>query len=230
MFETLMSKTFAILSLQLLITFICAVLTIMYTKQLYQSGSANITASTNEKGELDLAIEWLFIKPYFYGLLVLNIIVFLVLLFKGQNDMYVGIPLFSFWSILNGIEIALALLSVDENLGAKVLGITASVTVICALIGMYSGLNLLFLGKFLLIALIILVIANIIRLFITIDGLKNRIISIAGVIIFTLYLLYDFNKLKLTEENTWSAAMSISIDIYLDIINLFLYILDLLSD
>jgi len=55
-----------------------------------------------------------------------------------------------------------------------------------------------------------------------------------GVIIFTGYLLYDFNRLAKLEEqvgaNTWTVAMEMSINIYLDIINLFLYLLDLLSE
>ena len=48
------------------------------------------------------------------------------------------------------------------------------------------------------------------------------------------YLLHDFHRLSLLSENTaantWSAAMRISISIYLDIINLFLQLLDLLGN
>ena len=54
-----------------------------------------------------------------------------------------------------------------------------------------------------------------------------------GVVVFTGYLLYDFNRLEKLNENvganTWPVAMDLSINIYLDIINLFLDLLDLLS-
>ena len=55
-----------------------------------------------------------------------------------------------------------------------------------------------------------------------------------GVVIFTGYLLFDFNRLaqlKAQEtSNTWPVAMNLAISIYLDIINLFLDLLDLLSN
>jgi FtsH-binding integral membrane protein len=71
------------------------------------------------------------------------------------------------------------------------------------------------------------------RLFVAIPRAKQRIMAFFGVIIFTGYLLHDFNRLaKLegrAEANTWSMAMDISINIYLDLINIFLQLLDLMS-
>jgi len=88
-----------------------------------------------------------------------------------------------------------------------------------------------FLGGFLLIALIILILMGIGNAIF----FKSRIFSIIkayfGVLIFTLYLLYDFNQLeKLAGDESWGAAVSIAVNIYLDIINLFLYILEILAD
>ena len=130
--------------------------------------------------------------------------------------------------------LALALISVDENLGGKVLSITMTITVGCALLGIYSGIDFGFMGGFLFIALLLLLLGNLVRLFISIPRANQRIIAFIGVLIFTGYLLYDFNRLaKLVEQgesNSWAVAMRLSIDIYLDIINLFLLLLDLLSD
>ncbi|MCH1627132.1 Bax inhibitor-1 family protein [Fredinandcohnia quinoae] len=227
-FETLFSKVFIILTIQLLITFIFCILTIGYFKLAYRKGASWIGATNNQKGQKDLHINWSVIKPYFYLFLVANIAVFIALLFNRDN-INISILLFSIWSILNGIQVALGLISVDENLGMKVLGITVSVTFGTALIGLYSGVDFSFMGKFLLIALILLVIVNIVRLFIRIDGIKRKVISIFGIVLFTLYLIYDFNKITL-RENTWLNALDISIDLYLDILNLFLYLLDFFSN
>ena len=50
----------------------------------------------------------------------------------------------------------------------------------------------------------------------------------------TLYLLFDFNRLTVLNEgsgtNNWKDAMGISIEIYLDIINLVLGILEDMGD
>lgn len=227
-FETLFSKVFIILTVQLFITFLSCFFTIGYFRSLYRKGVTWITATKNEKGQEDLDIEWRKIKPYFYLLLVVNIISFIILLFNREN-FNTSMVWFSIWSVLTGIEVALALISVDENLGTKVLGITASVTFGTALVGLYSGVDFSFMGKFLLIALILLVIVNIFRLFVRIDGVGRKVIAMFGVVLFTLYLVYDFNKITL-KDNSWINAVDISIDIYLDIINLFLYILDLLSN
>lgn len=135
--------------------------------------------------------------------------------------------------MLTGVELALALISVDENLGAKVLGLTTSIVLIAAWFGVYSGIDFLFRGKFLFIGLLGLLLFNLARMFVSIRRGAQRISAAFGVLLFTGYLLFDFNRLKKLDEagvNTWPAAMELSIGLYLDIINLFLELLDLLSD
>lgn len=100
MLESLYAKTFLILGVQLFLTWAVTVLVIQQVRKLYYAGTVGVTASTNEDGLLDLEIDWEMIKPYFYGLLILEIGVFLLLLFKGQQNLSLGIPLFTFWSIL----------------------------------------------------------------------------------------------------------------------------------
>ncbi|MGE5328518.1 MAG: Bax inhibitor-1 family protein [Deltaproteobacteria bacterium] len=233
MFETLFAKTFSVLGLQLIITFLSTVAVLKFFRQMYEDKTPGISADYNENGELDLHIDWSFIKPYFWWLLVLDILLFIILLIWGQNNISIGLPIFSLWSIVTGIEVAFALISVDENLGIRILGITASITVICAIVAIYSGIDFSFLSGFLFIALLILLVANMLRLFVSMGRWKERIIAFFGVIIFTGYLLFDFNRLENLKEsgiNTWSVATNLSIDIYLDIINLFLELLDLLSN
>lgn len=228
LFETLFSKVFLILSIQLIVTTIACIGLIQYIRYLYNTKKVEwISATYIGKGKVDLHIDFRYISKYFWALLILDIVVFIILLFNQHNFGF-AMMLFTIWSILTGIEVALALIAVDENLGTTVLAITASVTFITALIGLYSGINFSFMGKFLLIALIGLIAINILRLFIKISGTKRKIIAIFGVVLFTFYLIYDFNRIT-RSENNWYEAMNIAIGIYLDIINLFLYLLDLLS-
>lgn len=88
-----------------------------------------------------------------------------------------------------------------------------------------------FLGMFLFIALIILIIMGIANAIFFKSPLGMLIQSYFGVIIFTLYLIYDFNQLeKLAGDETWGTAVDMAVNIYLDIINLFLDILYILAE
>lgn len=230
----LFSKTFYILGIQLFITFITTKFGIRYIHNLYLKGHPDMTATKNEKGELDVHLDFSNIKGYFWAIMILDIIVFVLLLFWGRKDITIGMPLFCIWSVLTGIELALALISKDENLGSRILALTAAITFLAGWIGMYSGIDFSFLGGFLAFALLALILISIVRIFIHIGGMKRRLIAGFGVIIFIGYLLYDFNNLskaaKIEQANTWPVAMNYAIEIYLDIINLFLQLLDLLGD
>lgn len=233
MLDTLYGKTFLILGSQLSITWLSTIVVLGMFRNLYYSKVSWVTGGTNEDGNLDLDLNWEVIKPYFWALLGVDIAVFVALFFFGQSNLYLGIPLFTLWSILTGIELALCLISVDENLGGKVLALTALITFAAGLIGSKSGVDFSFLGSPLFSSLLLLIGFGLIRIFFSIPRWVQRLWAFFGVIVFTCYLLYDFNRLSQLSEhaaaNTWPVAMRISIKLYLDIINLFLDLLDLLS-
>lgn len=229
----LFAKTFSILGIQLFVTFLSTLALIRYIRWLYFKRHPNVSAKQNAEGELDLQLNFNAVKPYFYGLLIADVFAFLLLIFWGKNDISIGMPIFTLWSLLTGVELGLALIAVDENLGARVLGITASIAFIAAWVGIYSGIDFSVLGKILFIGLLGLLLFNLARLFISIRRGAQRIAAAFGVLIFTGYLLFDFNRLQRLDKagvNSWPAAMDLAIGIYLDIINLFLELLELLSD
>jgi FtsH-binding integral membrane protein len=131
------------------------------------------------------------------------------------------------------MEIALVFMSVDETLAGKVLALTASTAFGCAIVGLYSGIDFSFMGGVLFFALLILIAGNTFRLLMNVIEWKHRLLSLCGIFTFIGYLIFDFNKLsKLSTHirpNTWLTAMDLSISIYLDIINLFLDLLDYIS-
>ena len=68
------------------------------------------------------------------------------------------------------------------------------------------------------------------------DIFKSKTLSLfksyLGVVVFTGYLLYDFNFLKQRmnlQDDSWSSAVQIAVNIYLDIINLFLDLLEIMA-
>jgi FtsH-binding integral membrane protein len=97
----------------------------------------------------------------------------------------------------------------------------------------FSSTDYGFLGPFLFIALIALVICELFNAFLFKTKRTRRLKTYAGIVIFTLYLIFDFNILEKRIANgdeSWGTAVQIAVNIYLDIINLFLYILRALAE
>lgn len=81
--------------------------------------------------------------------------------------------------------------------------------------------------KFLLFALLILILVSIAGLFFS-SQLLHLLIAIGGIVIFALYIVYDFNRIQhnnIGANETTGYALSL----YLDFINLFLHILKLVG-
>lgn len=102
---------------------------------------------------------------------------------------------------------------------------------VTASLAFFTDIDFGFMWIFLFIWLIILIIMWILNIFI----FKSRIFSLVkayfGVLIFTLYLIYDFNRLeKMQWDESWWTAIDLAVNIYLDIINLFLYLLEIFWD
>ena len=94
-----------------------------------------------------------------------------------------------------------------------------------------TSIDFSFLEGFLFIALIILVIMGLLNVFIFRSHMFTFISSYFGAVIFTLYLLFDFNRLEaMAGDESWGTAINISVDLYLNIINLFLDLLVILSE
>ncbi len=233
MFETLLSKTLFILSISLGFSFLGALGIVKYFRQAYEKGASYVTAKTNELGQIDLVVKPDLIYKIFWPSLIVNIITFIILMFC-REIIPLNFFLMSLYTFTDGITIGIVLLEIDENIGIKVTAITAITALLASLVGMYSGIDFSFLGKFLFFALLGLIVVSIIRLFVSIRGFHRKVIAAIGILIFIGYLLYDFNNLdkakNIAKLNNWNTALEFSVDIYLDIINLFLQILDLLSD
>lgn len=213
MFETLMSKTFVLLSVSLMFA---------YLGCLFSQGIFRKLIETQQFGK---------VKAYNWISLILDILIFVVLMFT-RKIMPLNIIFMCLFTLISGFTLGLITL-VAGNVAQKALGITALTTLVTGLIATYSGLDFTWMGKFLFIGLIGLIIVGIIGLFVRIKGTLGKIYASFGVLIFTGYLLFDFNNLaklkQVAEANNWETALDFAISIYLDIINLFLYLLQLLS-
>ena len=140
--------------------------------------------------------------------------------------------LFILYSILNGVTMSFIFAVYTQSSIASTFFITAGTFAAMSLVGFITKKDLSGMGKILFMALIGLIIASVVNMFMHSPAIY-WISSYAGVIIFTGLTAWDTQKIKqmfLTygydvNEQTQKLALLGSLTLYLDFINLFLYLL-----
>ena len=139
--------------------------------------------------------------------------------------------MFILYSVINGALMSYIFLAYTASSIATVFFITAGTFAAMAVIGYTTKTDLTSLGKILMMALIGLIIATLVNLFIKSSGF-TLILSYAGVLIFVGLTAYDSQKIKqmlLQAPDAGEAAQKLALlgalSLYLDFINLFLYLL-----
>lgn len=145
--------------------------------------------------------------------------------------------MFIIYSILNGATLASIFLVYTMSSIASTFFVAAGTFGVMALYGYVTKSDLTRIGNICLMALIGLIIATLVSMFWQ-NSMLQMIITYAGVILFVGLTAYDSQKIKrlltadgieVTEE-TQKIALLGALTLYLDFINLFLYLLRLLGD
>ena len=105
---------------------------------------------------------------------------------------------------------------------------TAVAALAAGLVGYTTRRDLSSLGGFLLAGLVIVIVASVIGLFFQ-TPLLWTVISAVSAILFSAFLVYDLNRVARTQGATEGQAIMLAVSVYLDIYNLFLDLLTLLS-
>lgn len=142
------------------------------------------------------------------------------------------IGLFIAYSIINGISFSFIFFVYNIGSITKVFLSTTALFAIMAVAGYTTKTDLSKLGSILVIGLIGILVASLINMFLG-SSKMDYIISILGVIIFTGLTAYDVQKIKNLGHQVSGTAISGKLGImgaltlYLDFINLFLFLLRL---
>ena len=142
--------------------------------------------------------------------------------------------LFILYAAINGITLSVIFIAYTMSSIAQVFGITAATFAGMAFVGTTTKRDLSGLGSWLTMALLGLIIASVVNLFWSND-LLYWICSYAGVLIFVGLTAYDANKIKQlylalgTEDGEVTGRIAVlgALTLYLDFVNLFLYLLRL---
>ena len=167
----------------------------------------------------------------FWGLFIGELVLVFVLSSRIMSLSFVTASLmFVIYSIMNGVFFSFILLAYTEQSIATTFLITAGTFGAMSLFGFVTKRDLSAMGRILFMLLIGLIIATVVNIFMKAEGL-TLILNYAGVVIFVGLTAYDTQSIKqmLQEHGDKEGAEKIallgSLSLYLDFINLFIYLL-----
>lgn len=138
--------------------------------------------------------------------------------------------LYCLYAFLTGLTLSFLFVYFKLDSIVYVFGITSSIFAIMAVLSHFTQIDFTKLGSILFMALIGIIIASIINLFIR-SASFDLGITIIGIIVFMLYIAYDIQKVKYIANSLEEdkAAIICAFQLYLDFINLFIKLLRLLG-
>ena len=136
------------------------------------------------------------------------------------------------YAMLNGVTLSCVFLAYTSASIASTFFVTAGTFGVMSLFGYFTKADLSGWGKLLSMAVIGLVIAMVVNLFLN-NSILEIVTSFIGVLIFTALAAYDTQKLKQLallgvtegEETSNKASILGALTLYLDFVNLFLFLL-----
>lgn len=171
-------------------------------------------------------------KILFFGLLIGELaLVWGVSAMIDRLSLTTATLLFVLYSVINGVTLSFIFLAYTYQSVTSVFFITAGTFAAMALFGYFTKTDLSSIGRILFMALIGLIIATIVNIFVKSSGL-GMILNYVGVLIFVGLTAWDTQKIKqmlATAEDAGETAQKVALmgalSLYLDFINLFLYLL-----
>lgn len=171
-------------------------------------------------------------KVTFFGLIIAEFaLVFAISGAINRLSLSTATLLFILYSVINGATLSTIFFAFSVATIGKVFFITAGTFGAMALVGYTTKTDLTSMGKLLFMALLGIIIASVVNMFVGSSGL-DLILSYVGVLVFVGLTAYDTQKIKQmcqsapdAGESAQKLALIGALSLYLDFINLFLYLL-----
>lgn len=172
----------------------------------------------------------------FFGLIIAELaLVWYISARLNTLSLSTATMLFTLYAALNGVTLSVIFLVCDITIISQVFFITAGTFGVMAFYGYTTKKDLSVIGHILYMALIGLIIATVVNLFMQ-NSMFDYILSYIGVGVFVGLTAWDSQKIKRillempdTGEEAQKFALLGALTLYLDFINLFLYLLRIFS-
>ena len=164
-----------------------------------------------------------------WGIMIAEIALVLFASTAAAKNSPMALPLFIAYSALNGFTISIVLWAYTGETVLLSFVTAVGMFAVMAIIGATTKKNLSAMGQALIAALIGVIIASVVNMFLQSSGM-SFIISLISVVIFAGLIAYDNQRIRYVFEETggnvqegW--AISLALQLYLDFVNLFLNLL-----
>ena len=172
----------------------------------------------------------------FWGMIIAEFaLVFMISGMLNRLSLTTATLMFVAYSVINGAVLSSIFLVYTMESISMVFFITAATFGIMAFIGYTTKTDLTSIGKYMMMALIGIIIATVVNIFVKSSGLQ-MIVSYIGVLLFVGLTAYDSQKIKnmlidqdVADEGAQKLALVGALTLYLDFINLFIYLLRILG-
>lgn len=192
------------------------------------TGAVSYLISTSPSFVIAINSNWLILMALFIA--QLGLVVALGVYLQRMNFM-TAMALFLLYSALTGITLSSVFIVFTQTSIFTTFIITASMFAFMSLYGYFTQADLSTMGNILLMALFGLIIMMLVNLFVQSSSFQ-LVISAIGVIVFALLTAYDMQKIKMIGqqllrqgEETDKISILGALTLYLDFINLFLFLL-----
>ena len=178
----------------------------------------------------EIMLENIFKSSTYWIVFIVEIVLCIVLSVRIRKmNPLVAKVLYLLYAGLTGLTFSIIFILYELDSIIFIFAITSLICLVFGLIGYYTNLDLTKLGTFLFMALIAVIIASIVNIFIGSETF-NLGICILSLIIFIGYMAYDVQVIKkgmygIEEEE--NLAIYGAFQIYLDFINIFIRLLEL---
>ncbi|GAA0116335.1 Bax inhibitor-1/YccA family protein [Clostridium senegalense] len=184
-------------------------------------------------------IIFLYYNQYSFFVAIVVEIGLVSLITRKMESMSVktGFILFLLYSVISGVTFSAILLAYSLESIIFIFFIAALMFLCSGMIGMTTKRDLSTLGRFAIMSLVGIIIVSIINMILgSNDGLFN-FINYVGMIIFCALTAYDMQKIKIIHKYSYELspvevnkfAILAALNLYLDLINIFIYLLRLLG-
>lgn len=182
-------------------------------------------------------VYYMFSIPYIMTILLIAELAVVLFMSAGilKRSVATTRTLFAVYSILNGIVFSVYFVAFNVAKLIFIFGLTALFFGGFAFYGRFTKTDLSGLRPLLVGGLIFLLLAGLLTLFIDMSSLE-RIICMVGIVVFLCFTAYDTQKIKANYEYFYGdevmlqkASVFSALQLYLDFINLFLYLLRFLG-
>jgi FtsH-binding integral membrane protein len=166
------------------------------------------------------------------GLGILFLIGAFAVPFAAKASTTAGVSALAVWTFISGLFIGPTINHYAHVLGWETVFLaylgTGGVMATCGAIGIFSGFNFSSLGRWLMFALLGLIVVGIVGIFVPFSQGVNIVYSLIGMAVFAGFFLFDFFRAK-DAPNTWESAIFVTMQSYLNFINFLLYLLRFLE-